>query len=248
MMYLKKICLGALLAAAPAGLGAQLTTNAALMAAPVPLASYAQGQAMMAEAAKKAALLDIQFTFLNKTYEKDTKGTDPFGNTYTIACWRFKATSGFRFKLDVPQYTLTSNGLTVTQNISRIEGDGLTARIRVGPCQDVTAGFGVRISDLTLVYRARPMISFNQTSGACTIGWNQDTDDISISIGDMNITGVQNNLDNLAKDAVREAVNLTLDGFFASMMRKELVKVSSSVCGAPKQAPSTTSAPLVRKR
>ncbi len=51
--------------------------------------------------------------------------------------------------------------------------------------------------------------------GACSVHWNQDTDDITVSIGDLNIIGVQNNIDKLAKDAAREAINATLDGFTA---------------------------------
>lgn len=232
-MSVKRISLLALVALMPGALEAQPTTTQAFIP-PIPLASYAQGQAMMAEAAQKAALLDINFTFLNKTYEKDTHATDPFGNQYTTGCYRFKATSGFRFKVDVPQFTLTPAGLTITQNISKLNADGLTAKVRVVACQDISTGFGLRVSNLAVVYRARPMISFNQANGACTISWNQDTDDVRVSIGDVNIIGVQNDIDNLAKDAVREAVNLTLDGFFGAVMRNELVKVSVGVCGAPK--------------
>ena len=204
------------------------------MALPQPLASYAQGQAMMAEAAQKAALLDITFTFLNKQYEKDTYATDPFGNKYRTGCYRFKATSGFRFKVDVPQFTLTPQGLTITQNIAKLNADGITAKAQVLACQEFGIGVGIRLSNLKVIYTARPMISFNGAGGSCTISWNQDSDDVQVTIGDMNILGVQNDIDNLAKDAVREAVNLTLDGFFGSMMRNELVKISIGVCGQNK--------------
>lgn len=50
----------------------------------------------------------------------------------------------------------------------------------------------------------------------------------------MNVLGVQNDLEKLAKNAVEDAVNLTLEGFFGSMMRSELLKVSVGVCGQPK--------------
>ncbi|HLE56033.1 MAG TPA: hypothetical protein VJB15_03045, partial [Rhodothermia bacterium] len=86
---------------------------------------------------------------------------------------------------------------------------------------------------LKVTYTARPMISFNQSNGACTIGWNQDTDNVQVTIGDLNVLGVQNDLEKLAKNAVEDAVNLTLEGFFGSMMRSELLKVSAGVCGAP---------------
>jgi hypothetical protein len=42
---------------------------------------------------------------------------------------------------------------------------------------------------------------------------------------------VQNNIDKLAKDAAREAVNATLDGFLSSAMRSELMKITVNVCG-----------------
>jgi hypothetical protein len=65
---------------------------------------------------------------------------------------------------------------------------------------------------------------------------------MDISIGDLNILGVQNDIDGLAKKAVQEALNLALDGFFGATMRGELVKITSSVCGAPIQ-PGNVSQP-----
>jgi hypothetical protein len=202
---------------------------------PIPLASYGQGQAMMAQAAQNAALLNINFTFLNKTYENDQYVTEPVtGRKVRTSCIRFKATSGFQFKVDVPTYSLTQAGLTVTQNISRIRADGLSAKFQLGPCQDIGVGVGVQLSDVKAVYKARPTVTFS-TAGACTVHWNQDTDDITVSIGDLNIIGVQNNIDKLAKDAAREAINAALDGFYGRMMRNELLKVSVGTCGAGKK-------------
>jgi hypothetical protein len=51
---------------------------------------------MMSEAAQMAALLDVEFQFLNKTSANDVYAKDPFGNRYRVSCVRFKATSGFR--------------------------------------------------------------------------------------------------------------------------------------------------------
>ncbi|MDP9179627.1 MAG: hypothetical protein M3O61_18295 [Gemmatimonadota bacterium] len=233
-MSFKRASLFALFTLVPAILGAQISGASTQMVAAQPLASYAQGQAMMAEAARKAALLDITFTFLDKEYKDDTYATDPLGNQYRTGCYRFKVNSGFRFKVDVPQFTLTNQGLTVTQNIARLNADGLSARAQVLACQEFGIGVGLRLSDLRVTYTARPMISFNQANGACTISWNQDTDDVRVTIGDLNILGVQNDLDKLAKNAVEDAVNLTLDAFFGSMMRTELLKISTGVCGQPK--------------
>lgn len=227
----------ALLTIIPADVRAQLNPGGAATTAavPIPLGTYAQGQAMMAQAAKNVALLDVNFKFIDKSYDDNTYATDPLGNKYITGCYRFKATSGFRFKVDVPTFTLTAQGLTVTQNIARLNYDGLSVKVRVLACQDIDLpSIGLRLSNLKVTYTARPMISFGQANGACTVSWNQDTDDVKITIGDLNILGVQNDIDKLAKDAVREALNLALDGFYGSLMRNELLKISTGVCGQPR--------------
>jgi len=215
------------------GVGASAAAQVQMVA--IPLAQYPQGQAMMAQAAQNAALLDVNFTFLNKTYENDQYVRDPItGNKIRTSCIRFKSTSGFRFKVDVPTFSLTPAGLTVAQNISKIKADGLTAKFQFGPCQDIGVGVGVQLTDVKVTYKARPTVTFS-AQGACTIHWNQDTDDITVSIGDLNIIGVQNNIDKLAKDAAREAINAALDGFYGRVMKNELLKVSVGTCGGGKR-------------
>jgi hypothetical protein len=215
-------------------LGAGAAAGNMVAQVPIPLAEYAQGQAMMAQAAQNAALLDINFTFLDKTYKNDV-WTGPSWARVRVSCVRFKATSGFQFKVDVPTFTLTPAGLTVTQNISKIKGDGLSARFQLGPCADIPlSSVGVQLTDVKVVYQARPAVTFS-TEGACTIHWNQDTDDITVSIVDLNILGVQNDIDKLAKDAAREAINATLDGFYGRVMKNELLKVSVGTCGGGKK-------------
>ena len=214
------------------GAGVAAETPVALQ---IPLAQYAQGQAMMAQAAQNAALLDVRFTFLDKTYKNDQYIKDPItGKKVRTSCIRFRSTSGFQFKVDVPTFTLTPAGLTVTQNISKIKADGLSAKFQFGPCQDIGVGVGIQLSDVKVTYKARPTVTFS-TEGACTIHWNQDNDDITVSVGDLNIIGVQNNIDKLAKDAAREAINATLDGFYGRVMRNELLKVSVGTCGGGKK-------------
>ena len=216
----------------PAAAAAQIQAGTAALAA-MPLSSHPQGQAMMAQAAQKAALLDIRFQFLDKTYENDQYVKEPLtGKKVRTACVRFKASSGFRFKVDVPTFTLNSQGLTVEQNIARLDADGLAAKFQLGPCADVGVGLGLRLKDVKVTYRARPMIAMD-ASGGCTLSWNQDTDDTRVSIGDMNIIGVQNDIDKLAKDAVREAANAALDGFFGAAMRNELLRITVATCGSP---------------
>jgi len=211
---------------------AQLAGNVAA-AAPRPLSTHPQGQQMMSQAAQNAALLDLNFQFLNKSYKNDVYVRDPLGKKHRVSCVRFKSTSGFRFKVDPPAFTLTSQGLTVEQNISKLTADGLTVKVQLGPCADIAAGMGVRLSDIKLVYKAKPMITFDQNQ-LCRVSWSRDTDELRVAIGDMNITGVQNDIDKLAKDAVREALNAVFDAYFGGRLRGELTKVSVNVCGGGK--------------
>jgi hypothetical protein len=102
-----------------------------------------------------------------------------------------------------------------------------------GPCVDVSAGVGVRLSDIKVTYKAKPMLTFDQNQH-CKVTWNQQTDEMHVTIGDLNITGVQNNIDKLAKDAAREALNAVLDAYFGGRLRGELLKASVSVCGGGK--------------
>jgi hypothetical protein len=198
-----------------------------------PLSTHPQGQAMMAEAAHNAAMLDINFQFLNKWYENDVYAKDPLGNKYRVSCVRFKATSGFRIAVDEPSFTMTTDGLRIEQNFPKLTADGLTVKVQFGPCTDITTGIGVRISDIKVIYTARPMISVAD-SERCKMTWSLDTDDLRVSIGDLNISGVQNNIDKLAKDAAREALNAAFDSYFGSRMRGELLKVSVKTCGGGK--------------
>lgn len=199
---------------------------------PMPLAQHPQGQQMMAAAVKNAALLDINFTFLNKTYEKDVYGPrNPItGKRIRLSCVRLKVTSGFALRVDVPQFTLNFQGLTVSQNISRISNDGIKIKWQLGPCFENAGGFGFRLSDVRFVYKARPTLTFDE-QGFCRLSWNEKPDEFRVSIGDLNIYNTQNDLDKLAKDAVREAVNFTMNDILGSLMRNELTRITVDVCG-----------------
>lgn len=201
----------------------------ARMAVAKPLASYPEGQAMMAEAAKRVALANLRLTFLNKTYENDVYARDPLGNKYRVSCVRFKATSGFDFRVDVPQFTLNEQGLTIQQNIAKINANGLKFKFQLGPCVENTAGFGVALTNVNFVYKARPTLTFED--GLCKLVYNEDPEQLRVAIGGLNITGVQNDLDKLAKDAVRESMNVYLDGWYGSLVRNELTKVTAEFCG-----------------
>lgn len=198
----------------------------------MPLAQHPQGHHMMATALKHSSLLDINFTFLNKTYEKDVYGPrDPIsGKRIRLSCVRLKATSGFKMRVDVPQFNLDSQGLTVSQNISRLSANGIKIKWQLGPCVEHAGGFGLSLSDVKFIYKARPTLTFDE-KGFCRLSWNEDPDQFRVAIGGMNITNVQNDLDKLAKDAVREGVNWTLDGVYGSLMRNELTKITVDVCG-----------------
>ncbi len=198
----------------------------------VPLAQHPQGQEMMATALKNASLVDINFKFLDKTYENDVYGPrEPFtGKRPRLSCVRLKATSGFRLRVDSPKFALSTQGLTISENISRVTANGITIKWQLGPCLEHAGGFGISLSDVNFVYKARPVLTFD-TDGFCRLTWNQDPDQFRVAIGGMNIIGLQNNLDKLAKDAVREGINLTLDSIYGSLVRNELTKVTVSVCG-----------------
>jgi hypothetical protein len=126
--------------------------------------------------------------------------------------------------------TLAQHVDSLVASLEQIRADGLTFKFQVGPCAWTGAGLGLQLTDVKVVYKARPMLSLDGQS-ACKLAWNNDPNGISISIGDLNIIGVQNNLDKLAKDATREAVNAALDAFFGSALRGELQKVVLNTCG-----------------
>jgi hypothetical protein len=198
----------------------------------IPLVAYEKGPAMMQQAMSRL-LPDVTVTFLDKDYENDQYARDPItGTKVRTSCLRLRASSGFRFKMDPPQHSLTTQQLTVTANIAKIRADGLAVKFMVGPCAWVGAGMGIQLTDVKLVYKARPMLAFD--GNGCRLVWNNDPNGLAVSIGDLNIIGVQNNLDGLAKNAVREAINFSLDAMFGSGLRGELQKVVIDTCGATK--------------
>jgi hypothetical protein len=199
----------------------------------IPLASYPDGQAMMQQAVN-LLVPDVDVRFLDKSYENDQYVKDPItGNKVRVSCVRFRADSGFRFKKDPPKFSLTTSGLTVTQNIAKIRADGLSYKFQLGPCAWVGGGFGVQLTDVKAVYKVRPMLSFDG-NGACRLNWNDDANSLALAIGDLNIIGVQNDLDKLGKDAAREALNATLHAAFGNGLRGALNKIVIDTCGGGK--------------
>ncbi len=92
----------------------------------------------------------------------------------------------------------------------------------------------MQLTDVKAVYKARPILNFDG-NGACRLSWNGDPNGIALAIGDLNVIGVQNDLDKLGKDAAREAINFTLDAAFGSALRGELQKVVVNTCGGAKK-------------
>ena len=201
------------------------TIPATSMAAP--LANLPQGQAMMAEAVKQIALVNINFKFLDKTYEHDVWAKDPFGNKYRLSCVRFAATSGFAFRVDQPTFQLNEQGLTIQQNIAKINANGLKFKFQLGPCVQSTAGFGIEVNNVNFVYKLKPMILAK--NGVCKVTYDQ-VPHPSVSIGSLHITGVQNDLANLAKDAIREGINFTVDDVYSAVVRNVLTKAVADFC------------------
>jgi hypothetical protein len=215
-----------------AHLQAQVAQAAQTMAVQA-LGNYAKGPQMM-EQAISGLSVDVSFRFLDKTYENDVYVKDPVtGNRIRTACVRFKSTSGFAFKASGPSYTLTTQGLTVVQNIDRIDAEALNFSFQLGPCVSAGGGFGIKLRDVKLTYKARPTIKFE--NGGCRVSLNPIPDETRVSIGDMNILGVQNDLDKLAKDAVREALNVSLANFFNGGLGSGLARASISACGGGKR-------------
>ncbi|MEO5656658.1 MAG: hypothetical protein ABIO65_01950 [Nitrospiria bacterium] len=197
----------------------------------IPLAEHPQGRQMMATAARQASLVDIRVQFLDKTYKKDVYVREPVtGKKARVSCRRFRGVSGFTMRIDEPQFTLTTKGLTISENISRISAQGIKVKWQLGPCVENTAGIGVSMSDVTFVYKARPMLTFDG-NGICRLTFNQASDNFRVKIGGFNITGVQNDLDKLIKDAFRESMNVTLNGMYGQLISDELMKVTVDVCG-----------------
>ncbi len=220
------------LAAALPAVAAGLPTGAASQAvAALPLGASEQGRRIFEEALGNLSL-DVQFRFLDKTYKNDVYVRDPItGNKVRTACVRFKATSGFRFAIDPPRAQLTPQGLTLELNVARLEADALAVKFQLGPCTDIAGGFGVRLRDVKIAYKARPLLE--SRDGGCSVHLNPLPSETRISIGDLNILGVQNDLDGLAKDAVREGLNASIENFFSSVLGGSLVRAASRSCGAP---------------
>jgi len=198
----------------------------------ISLAEHPEGQQMMAKAAKDAAMVDIRFKFLDKTYKNDVYVREPVtGKKARVSCRRFKGVSGFTLKIDPPQFKLTPKGLTINQNISRISAQGIKIKWQLGPCAWSAVGVGVTMSDIEFVYKAKPMLTFDG-NGACRLTFNSETQKIKVKIGDFNITGVQNDLDKLAKDAFREGINAAFSAMFGNLMADSLAKVTVDMCGS----------------
>lgn len=220
------------LSASTPGLAVNPAATSALPA-PIPLAAHPQGQAMMLQAVNNLAL-SVNFKFLDKTYEND-QYTTVANQKVRTSCIRFRATSGFGFQMSPPTFQLTTAGLRVEENIGKIDANGLTVKFQLGPCMDIAGGFGVKLTDVKAIYKARPMLQFD-TQGYCRVAWNEDPDSLRVAIGDLNIIGVQNDLDKLAKDAVREGANRTFQTIH-ELLRNDLTKISLNVCGNKKKNP-----------
>ncbi len=198
----------------------------------IPLAEHPQGQQMMAKAATEASLVEISFKFLDKTYKNDVHVREPItGKKARVSCRRFRGVSGFMMNIDKPKFELTPKGLTISQNVSRISAHGLKIKWQLGPCAWTVVGVGVTMSDIEFVYKAKPMLTFDG-NGACRLTFNSQTEKIKVKIGDFNMTGVQNDLDKLAKDAFREGINAAFRAMYGDLMADALAKVTVDMCGS----------------
>jgi hypothetical protein len=204
--------------------------NVATTQIPVlPLASHPQGLAMVQQAVGSLEP-NINFTFLNKTYENDQYVREPVtGKKVRVACLRFRATSGFRFASGAPTFVLTNQGLTVTHRIARIDADGITVRVQAGPCADIATGYGVKIRDAKITLKARPTVKYE--NGGCSVSLNWLPEAMRVDVGDINHIGIQNDVEKLAKNAVEDGLNNSIETFFKLGLGGGLARASTTVCG-----------------
>ncbi len=200
---------------------------------PIPLASYPEGPAMLQQALSNLSL-SVNFKFLDKTYENDQYASVA-GQKVRTACLRLRATSGFAFNMPRPTAQLdAAAGVRVVAIINKIDANGITVKAQAGPCMDISTGMGVKLTNVKVVYETRPTLSFS--ADGCRLQWNEQPDSLKVSIGDLNILGLQNNLDKLAKDAVREAANSTFK-LVHTLLRNEMNSISLNTCGSRKKTP-----------
>ena len=208
-------------------LSAQLQTE--FTSLPQALGKHPQGQQIVEEAIKRLSSMQLQYKFLDKTYKNDVYAKEPItGQKVRVSCVRLKGESGFGFRIDPPQFKLSTEGLVITQRFPRIAAQGLKVKFQLGPCVEHTVGIGVVLSDVTFTLRARPMIAIS--SDACRVTLNQDQEDFRVAIGGMNITGLQNDLDPLAKEAFEESLNALLNGTYELFVTDAMQRASVQLC------------------
>lgn len=191
----------------------------------IPLSKYGKHRELLSRASQEAPLIDFQIKAATKEFEADQHALG-----VRTSCVRFKASSGFRLKVDRPKFSAAGDTLTIDQNIAKIAVDGLHAKFQLGPCLEHSVKFGIVASNVHFIYKAKPMVSFDG-KGLCKLKFNPETQKINVKIGGFNAHGVQNDLDKLVKRWLDDTLEDSLNGLYGMHMGNTFVKVALDFCG-----------------
>jgi len=138
------------------------------------------------------------------------------GNKYMVNdCLGIKASAGqFTFRPGAPSLRLDGSGVLMQFVVNRVALDGLSVRIRPNASNPAKLckfskrfGVGGSASNVRFEIRFDPLLDLReckvQTAGQIRY---------SLAIGGFNLRPLQNDLDNVAKNMIEEAINLFLDG------------------------------------
>jgi hypothetical protein len=195
----------------------------------IPLGKYEKYQELLNKAAGEIALINIDVRASTKEYEHDVYQDLGFKKV-RVSCVRFKSSSRFALKVDVPTFTVSGDTLKVDQKISRLTADGLHARFQLGPCMEHSTGFGFTASDIHFITKAKPTLRFD-AQGKCSLIWGGDSGDIDVKIGDFNARGVQNDLDKLVKKWAAKSMEEALNAAYPSRVGPLVSKIAIDFCG-----------------
>ena len=138
------------------------------------------------------------------------------GNKYMVNdCLGIKASAGqFTFRPGAPSLRLDGSGVLMQFVVNRVALDGLSVRVRPNVSNPTNLckfskrfGVGGSASNVRFEIRFDPLLDLReckvQTAGQIRY---------SLAIGGFNLRPLQNDLDNVAKNMIEEAINLFIEG------------------------------------
>lgn len=159
-------------------------------------------------------------------------------------CLGLKVSAGtFKLKFQAPHVELRQNGeFAVTLKVNRIEFNAL--KLRMKPCskpQHITdpCHYGTKFdvggeaTDLRLTAKMKLMTNgLSGTQAFCFLNFDGKID-FEWKIGGINLKPMQNNLDNLSRDIIEDALNGGMDDFFLNkfiQMSRQVIPQYYSFC------------------